>query len=129
MHINIIISGVALEGDSSSTHKANALATIEKLSQMENDLEIIFKKEKMEYLGLNHDDALVIFMRMVNALIKKVMINIGSSTNMFYFDAFQKFGILTNDFTPMTSLLIWITGNLISPLGIVNLYVTFGDKP
>lgn len=94
---------------------------------MEDDLEIIFKEEEMEYLDLNHDDALVIFMRMVNTLIK-VMINIGSSTNMLYFHAFQKFGILTNDFTPMTFLLMRFTGNLISPLRIVNIYVTFGDK-
>lgn len=33
---------------------------------MKDDLKIIFKEEETEYLDLNHDDTLVVFMRMIN---------------------------------------------------------------
>lgn len=43
---------------------------------MEVHLEIIFKEEKIEYLDLNYDDALVLSIMMINAWVKRVMINI-----------------------------------------------------
>lgn len=57
---------------------------------MEDDSKITFKKKKVEYLDPNHSDALVVSMRMINAQIKRVMIDTGNSTNILYFDAFQK---------------------------------------
>lgn len=68
-------------------------------------------------------------MRMINAQVKRIMIDIGSSIDIPYFDAFQKLEISTNDLTPMAPLLMGFTSNSISPLGIVNLYVMFGDEP
>lgn len=47
--------------------------------RMEVHLEIIFKEEKMEYLDLNYDDALVLSIRIINARVKRVMINIVNS--------------------------------------------------
>lgn len=81
---------------------------------MENDLEIIFKEEEMKYLNSNHDDALIVFVRMINAQVKMVLIDIDSFTNILYFDAFQKLWLFYNDLTPTTSSLmgfishIWI---------------------
>ena len=56
------------------------------------------------------------------------MIDIGSSTNMLYFNVFKKLKLLTYDLTPITSLLIWFIGNSISPLGTMSLYVMFDDE-
>lgn len=56
------------------------------------------------------------------------MIEIGSFTNMLYFNVFQKLKLLTNDFTPITSLLIWFTSNSISPLGTMSLYIIFDNE-
>lgn len=57
------------------------------------------------------------------------MIDIGSSTNILYFDVFQKLRLTTNDLTPMISLLTGFTGDSIPHLGIMSLYVTFGGEP
>lgn len=52
--------------DSSSGCKAYARATIEKHSWIKGDLEITFKEEEVELLNLNHDNTLVVSMRMIN---------------------------------------------------------------
>lgn len=49
-------------------------------------MKIIFKEEETEYLDLNHDDALIVFMRMINTQMKRIMIDIGSSIDNLYFD-------------------------------------------
>ena len=82
----------------------------------------------MKYFNPNHDDDLIVSMRMINVQVKRIMIDIGSSIDILYFDTFQKLEISTNDLTPMAPLLMGFTSNSISSLGIVNLYVMFGDE-
>lgn len=60
-------------------HKAYAHTTIEKYLKSKYDLEITFKEEETDYLDPNYDDSLVVFVRMINAQVKKVIIDIGSS--------------------------------------------------
>ncbi|RWW37597.1 hypothetical protein BHE74_00057269 [Ensete ventricosum] len=51
----------------------------------------------------DHDDALVIMAHIVNARVKCIMIDIGSSVDILYLDAFQKLGMTNRDLIPMTS--------------------------
>lgn len=44
----------------------------------------------MKYLDPSYVDALVVSVRMINTRVKRVMINLGSSTNILYFDTFLK---------------------------------------
>lgn len=55
---------------------------------MRDDPKITFKEEKMKYLDPNHDNALVFSVRMINARVKRVVIEIGSFANTLYFGAF-----------------------------------------
>lgn len=57
---------------------------------MESDPKKNFKEEGIEYLDLNNDDALVVFVRMINAWVKRIIINISSFTDILFFDAFKK---------------------------------------
>lgn len=75
-------------GVSSLAHKSYAWAIIEKCSRIDDDSDITFKEEEVEYLNPNYDDALVVFMRMLNAQMKRVMINISNFANILYFDVF-----------------------------------------
>lgn len=90
---------------------------------------INFKEGEANYSDPAHDDAMEIFVRMVNAQVKQVMIDIGSFTDVLYLDAFQKIGSMTGDLLLMTLSLIGYTGDSISLLGIVNLHVTFREEP
>ena len=40
-----------------------------------------------------HDDALVILARIVNARVKRIMVDTGSSVDILYFDAFRKLNL------------------------------------
>ncbi|RRT31414.1 hypothetical protein B296_00049550 [Ensete ventricosum] len=77
----------------------------------------------------SHDDALAISIRMANAYVKRVMIDTGSSANVFYVDAFQIFGLTDLDLAPLTSTLTGFTGDSVSPLGATTIPVTFGGEP
>ncbi|RWW58154.1 hypothetical protein BHE74_00035011 [Ensete ventricosum] len=77
----------------------------------------------------SHDDVLVISTRMTNAYVKRVMIDTGSSTNILYFDAFQRLGLTDRDLAALTSTLTGFTGDSVSPLGVTTIPVTFGGEP
>ncbi|RWV86891.1 hypothetical protein GW17_00051162 [Ensete ventricosum] len=56
------------------------------------------------------------------------MIDIRSSANILYLDAFQKLGMTNRDLIPMTSTLIEFTGDAITPVGVTTLPMTFDDE-
>lgn len=62
---------------------------------MEGNLAITLDEKEIE----NHENALIIFIKIINAQVKWIMIDIGISTNIIYFDVFQKLGSSTNDLT------------------------------
>ena len=65
---------------------------------------------------------------MIKALVNRIMINTCSSTDILYFDAFQKLGFSTNNYNPMFSSFMGFMSNFISPLGTMKLHVLFGDE-
>ncbi|RZR80305.1 hypothetical protein BHM03_00006301 [Ensete ventricosum] len=119
--IDVIIGGPASGGDSSS-----ARTKVGKRPAHEEDLNITFGSGNEEYP--NHDDALVISIRMANARVKRVMIDTKSSTDILYFDAFQKQGLTDKDLVSLTSALIGFTEDSVSPLGAATILVTFGEE-
>ncbi|RRT61356.1 hypothetical protein B296_00013793 [Ensete ventricosum] len=58
----------------------------------------------------DHNDALLIMTHIANARVKRIMIDIGSSDDILYFDAFQKLGMTNRDLIPMTSTLKGLLG-------------------
>ena len=86
--INVIISRLVSGGVIYSGYKGYTRVTIRKRSQIGDDSEIIFKVEEMENLDSNHDDALVVFVRMINARMKRVIIDTNSSADIIYYDTF-----------------------------------------
>ncbi|RWW01100.1 hypothetical protein BHE74_00032803 [Ensete ventricosum] len=67
--------------------------------------------------------------RIVNARVKRIMIDTESPANILYLDAFQKLGMTNRDLIPMTSILTGFTGNAITPVGVATLPMTFDDEP
>lgn len=55
---------------------------------MKDNLKITFKEEKTKFLDLDHDDVLVVSIKMINARMKMFIIDIDSSIDNLYFDAF-----------------------------------------
>ncbi|RWW09322.1 hypothetical protein GW17_00027184 [Ensete ventricosum] len=67
--------------------------------------------------------------RIANACVRRIMIDTGSATDILYFDAFHKLEMTNQDLIPMTSTLIGFTGDVITPVDVATLPVTFGDEP
>ncbi|RWW68670.1 hypothetical protein BHE74_00023793 [Ensete ventricosum] len=105
--IYVIVGGPAASGDSSLARRAYASAEVQKRPYVQSNPEITFES-KGEYP--NHDDALVITARIVNARVKCIMIDTGSSADIFYFDAFLKLDMTNQDLIPMTSTLTRFIG-------------------
>lgn len=72
----------------------------------------------MEYFDLSHNDAFVVSMRMINTQVKRVMINIGISIDILYFNSFKKLKLAINDLTLMISSLTGSLTILSSLLGL-----------
>ncbi|RWW10143.1 hypothetical protein GW17_00026316 [Ensete ventricosum] len=106
---------------------AYARTMVGKRPTHEDNLDITFWSGNEEYS--NHDDALVISTRMANAHVKRVMINMGSSADILYLDAFQKLGLTDKDLVSLTSALTGFTGDSVSPLGATTIPVTFREEP
>ncbi|RRT65503.1 hypothetical protein B296_00041041 [Ensete ventricosum] len=125
--INVIIGGPALGDNSSSACKAYVRTEVGKRHAHEEDLNITFGLENKKYS--RHDDDLVISIRMANARVKRVMIDTRSSTDILYFDTFQKLGLTDKDLISLTSALTGFTGDSVSSMGAAMIPVTFGEEP
>ncbi|RWW67605.1 hypothetical protein BHE74_00024938 [Ensete ventricosum] len=76
----------------------------------------------------NYDDALVITTCIVKAHIKRIMIDTGSSADILYFDAFLKLDMTNRDLVPLASTLTGFIREVITPVGIATLPITFDDE-
>ncbi|RZR77310.1 hypothetical protein BHM03_00002350 [Ensete ventricosum] len=92
-HIDIIVNGPASDEDSVSGRKAYAQAVVEKHPRQKDEPEITFEASETEYP--DHDDSLVVSVRIANARVKRVMIDTRSLADVLYFDVFQKLGLTT----------------------------------
>ncbi|RRT34314.1 hypothetical protein B296_00053974 [Ensete ventricosum] len=75
----------------------------------------------------DHDDALVISVRIASVLVKRIIVDTGSSAGVLYLDTFQKLDLTKKDLNPMASTLSGFIGDFVSPLDTTTLLVTIGE--
>ena len=63
-------------------------------------LQIInFRSDESNYTNDPHDDALVISLSIANCLTKRILVDIGSSTNVIFLNAFREMRLNEADIT------------------------------
>ncbi|RWW37679.1 hypothetical protein BHE74_00057168 [Ensete ventricosum] len=90
-------------GDNVSGRKAYSHAVVEKCPRQTDEPEITFEARDAEYP--DHDDALLVSIRIANARVRRVMVDTGSLVDVLYFDTIQKLRLTTVNLSPMSSTL------------------------
>ncbi|XP_057770724.1 uncharacterized protein LOC130990511 [Salvia miltiorrhiza] len=86
---------------------------------------ISFGAEDLRTLMYPHDDALVFTTNIAMCRVHRVFVDSGSAVNILYLECLQKMGIEAN-IEPTNSPLFGFGGEIVMPLGFVELPVTLG---
>ena len=98
------------------------------MARVDNPI-IEFSEEDARRLYYQHDDAIVVSIRVGDYNTHWVLIDNGSSTNILYYPAFQQIRIDKEWLVPTNTPLVRFKGTKVYPLGTVTLPVTVGDYP
>ena len=91
--------------------------------------EIVFSSSNFEEAVPGHDDPMIISVKMVNAEVKKVFIDQGSSTDIIFRDAFNKLRLKNSDLQSYKEELVEFSGEKVYLDGFITLHVTLGSRP
>ncbi|KAK4400684.1 hypothetical protein Sango_1174500 [Sesamum angolense] len=131
-----VISGGPAGGDSTNARKALVRATrgnhwqasiqVYNLNS-EKQEEISFNSQDMDPMRNQNNDALVVSATLANFLVKKVLVDSGSSADIIFYDAYVQLGIDNAQLRKANTPLTGFSGEMIEPLGEVMLPLSFGS--
>ncbi|GAV72644.1 hypothetical protein CFOL_v3_16132, partial [Cephalotus follicularis] len=90
---------------------------------------ISFSKVDYEGVCLPHDDPVVVTLMVELFTMKRFLIDSGSSANILYKHAFDQLRIPIDQRKPMKTPLVGFAGEMVHPLGSINLSVVAGTAP
>ena len=99
-----------------------------KISRIDNTV-IGFTEEDARHPHHLHDDALVVSIQVGDYNTHRVLMDNGSSADIFYYLAFQQMRLERKWSVPTNTPVIGFGGMSVYPLGVVTLLVTVGDYP
>ncbi|KAL0458540.1 UNVERIFIED_CONTAM: hypothetical protein Slati_0481200 [Sesamum latifolium] len=91
--------------------------------------EITFSDQDLEGHLPANNDAIVISATVSNFWVKKILIDSGSSANIFFHGAFVQMGIDSKKLIPVNTPLTSFSGDIVEPLGEISLPVSLGSYP
>ncbi|KAG5561961.1 hypothetical protein RHGRI_004857 [Rhododendron griersonianum] len=89
--------------------------------------EITFTEQDLERLSLPHNDALVLSIPFLRKMVRRVLVDQGSSAEILYYSAFQALGLSKDRLSPVDAPLVGFSGIPIYPLGKIMLPVYAGS--
>ncbi|KAL0420150.1 UNVERIFIED_CONTAM: hypothetical protein Sradi_1428500 [Sesamum radiatum] len=95
----------------------------------ENQEEISFNSQDMNPMRNQNNDALVISATLANFLVKKVLVDSGSSADIMFYDAYVQLGIDNAQLRKVNTPLTGFSGEMIEPLREVMLPLSLGSLP
>ena len=134
--INVIVGGFAGGGVTKSAHKRHlqevlSLSTtrIKKPYKPPTTPEVVFSSSDFEGVIPGHDDPMIISAKMVNAEVKRVFIDQGSSADIIFRDAFDKLELTNFDLQSYKEELVRFSGEKVYPNEFTTFHVTLGSRP
>ncbi|XP_012846839.1 PREDICTED: uncharacterized protein LOC105966805 [Erythranthe guttata] len=119
---------LSLEDQQVGTHKMRDGPSLDQHIRRP-DHSIVFNSSDLEGPDEDHVDALVITTSVANLLVKKILVDGGSSADIMYLHTFKQLGIDNARFSPITTPLQGFTGEGILSMGEVELPISLWDNP
>ncbi|GAV60118.1 hypothetical protein CFOL_v3_03649 [Cephalotus follicularis] len=135
--IHTISRGVVSSGDHNRARKAYARQTFsvqqypqgKRLKTGGEDEVISFSEADLEGVHLPHDDPVVVTLQVELFTMKRILLDIGSSMDILYKHAFDQLRIPKDQLRPVKTPLVGIVGEMVHPLGSIDLFVVAGTTP
>ncbi|XP_072084746.1 uncharacterized protein [Arachis hypogaea] len=133
--INCISGGYAGGGHTSSARKRTyrAMLAVENNPHnpppMQEVPELTFEHADLNSTYTNYDDPVVISIQLGDLIVRKVLLDPGSSADILFFTTFQKMKLSTNILQPYSGELVGFSGERVPVMGSVWLQTTLGEQP
>jgi len=132
----MIVGGIVASGLSKKAHKTylrmvqnvQLASFVPKMAWIDNPI-IEFSEEDVWRLHHLYDDALVISIQVGDYNTHRVLVDNGSSTDIFYYPTFQQMRIDRERLVPTNVLLVGFGGTKVYSLDAVTIPLTVGDYP
>ena len=132
----MIVGGTAVTGSSKKAQKTylrvvqnvQLTGSVSKIARRESPI-IGFSEEDARCLHHQHDDALVVSIRVEDYNMHRVLVDNGSSADILYYLAFQQMGINRERLILTNAPLVGFMGTKVLPVGAIILSVVVGDYP
>ncbi|XP_072059698.1 uncharacterized protein [Arachis hypogaea] len=133
--INCISGGYAGGGSTSSARKRTyrAMLTVGDTTNnprpVQDMPEMIFRPADYNCTDTNLDDPVVISLQLGDLIVRKVLLDPGSSADVLFFDTFKKMKLSINILQPSVGDLVGFSGERVPVMGSVWLQTTLGEQP
>ncbi|XP_059658636.1 uncharacterized protein LOC132304958 [Cornus florida] len=107
-------------------HKLRKLSSLNTITL--GSISIEFGEEDLSRMQLPHEDPLVISLLVVNCMIKRVLVDPGSSANIITKAVFEQLKIPSSSIRATSSPLMGFSGTKVDPVGVIDLSVTAAKR-
>lgn len=133
--INVISGGLASGGSSNRAGKVHLrslngqVLEIGTSSTNAKTPRMIFGGEEVDrIIQVPHDDPLAVEMKVANSLVKRVLVDSGSSANIITWDCLRQLKYNREDLSPISQPLVGFGGQTVYPIGTLKLPIRLGEK-
>ncbi|XP_020203945.1 uncharacterized protein LOC109789412 [Cajanus cajan] len=129
--INTIAGGFAGGGSTSSAQKRHlrAVRSVNHVEQRPSRRMSAITFTDKDFQGIDpvQDDPMVISVEIHNCIVKKTLIDQGSSADILYWNTFKQLGIPEEELTPYNKLLVGFAGERVNTKGFIKLSTRFAS--
>ena len=89
---------------------------------------MVFRGKDATQFSSPHNDPLVVKMKIVGAIVRRILVDTGSSVDIITWDCLKRLSHPGRNLVPMANPVLGFGGQEVNPTGVIRLPVRFGNK-
>jgi len=89
---------------------------------------MVFGGKEAPRFAFPHNDPLVVEKKIASAVVRRILVDTGSSVDIITWDCLKKLTHPGRDIIPLVHPILGFGGQGVNPMGMIRLSVRFGDK-